>query len=411
MKYIVTFFLLLLLTWHSSANVIRVCPQCEIKSIREAIKVASPFDTIRISQGIYKEGTVIVDKPLFLSGEGWPVMDGEEKNEILRIFSDSVVVEKIVFKNVGISYLHDNAAISLESVKYCRVSNNRLERAFFGIYAKHSSNCEITDNQIIGDAKVEMSSGNAIHLWYCQRMTVEKNVAMKHRDGIYLEFVDDSKIRDNISENNIRYGLHFMFSNRDTYQNNTFRKNGAGVAVMFSRDIEMISNRFENNWGTASYGLLLKEIYDGKIERNIFQRNTIGIYGEGANRLLISQNLFRENGWALKVLGSCMDNTVTKNNFMANTFDLSTNSSRNYNNYDENYWSDYNGYDLNKDGYGDVPFRPMKLFSYMVTTVEPSIVLLRSFFIDIINFAEKVTPMFTPASLIDNKPLMQPWKI
>jgi nitrous oxidase accessory protein len=173
----------------------------------------------------------------------------------------------------------------------------------------------------------------------------------------------------------------------------------------------MINNIFEMNWGTASYGLLLKEIYDGKIEGNRFSKNTIGIYGEGANRLQIVRNVFSENGWALKILGSCFDNIFTQNNFIGNTFDLSTNSSRNYNSYEGNYWSEYNGYDLNRDGFGDIPYRPMKLFSYLVTTVDPSIVLLRSFFIDIINFAEKVTPMFTPASLIDNQPLMKPWTI
>jgi nitrous oxidase accessory protein len=201
-----------------------------------------------------------------------------------------------------------------------------------------------------------------------------------------------------------------MFSNHDKYLGNTFSNNGAGVAVMFSRNIEMTNNTFELNWGTASYGLLLKEIYDGKIIKNKFLYNTIGIYGEGANRIEIMENEFMGNGWALKILGSCADNTISKNNFISNTFDLSTNNSRNYNNYDGNYWSDYSGYDLNKDGRGDIPYRPMKLFSYLVSRVEPSIVLLRSFFIDIIDFAEKVTPMFTPPTLVDSEPLMKPWK-
>lgn len=410
MKQFFLIFLCFLCRGNIYANIITVCDQCETKRIQEAINHASPFDTIQIQSGIYREGTIIIDKPLYLVGDGWPELDGENKNEIMRILSDSVIVKKLVFKNVGISYLHDNAAISLEGVKYCTIEDNHLDQAFFGIYAKHSSHCLIRGNQVVGDAKVEMSSGNAIHLWYCKQMVVENNLARRHRDGIYLEFVDDSQFRNNVSEDNIRYGMHFMFSNRDIYLKNTFRRNGAGVAVMFSRDIQMIENRFENNWGTASYGLLLKEIYDGKIESNTFFRNTIGIYGEGANRIQIAQNEFRENGWAVKVLGSSMDNTFTKNNFVGNTFDISTNSSRNYNNYNGNYWSDYNGYDLDKDGYGDIPFRPMKLFSYMVTTVEPSIVLLRSSFIDIINFAEKVTPMFTPATLLDNRPLMHPWE-
>jgi len=51
-----------------------------------------------------------------------------------------------------------------------------------------------------------------------------------------------------------------MFSNDDVYEDNTFENNGAGVAVMFSKRISMYNNIFKENWGTASYGLLLKEI-------------------------------------------------------------------------------------------------------------------------------------------------------
>ena len=78
------------------------------------------------------------------------------------------------------------------------------------------------------------------------------------------------------------------------------------------------------------------------------------------------------------------------------------------NKFDKNYWSSYSGYDLDKDGVGDVPYRPVKLFSYVVNRTPETIILLRSMFIDIINFAEKVTPMFTPATLLDNTPSMKP---
>ena len=410
MKIWITIFLAITGACKVYASTTEVCSGCLVKSITEAIRISQPGDTLRVMKGTYKEGTIIVDKPLYLLGIDWPILDGESKYEIMRIISDNVTLEGFMFRDVGVSYLNDNAAISLEAAKNCTIANNKFENSFFGIYAKNSTDCIIVNNKLTGAAVAEMSSGNAIHLWYCKKMVVKNNVVEKHRDGIYLEFVDESVIEKNISRNNIRYGLHFMFSNDDKYRGNTFSDNGAGVAVMFSHNIEMINNIFEFNWGTASYGLLLKEIHDGIISENKFMSNTIGIYGEGANRIEIAKNKFIGNGWALKILGSCADNTISKNNFISNTFDLSTNNSRNYNNYDGNYWSDYSGYDLNKDGKGDIPYRPMKLFSYLVGRVEPSIILLRSFFIDIIDFAEKVTPMFTPPTLVDSEPLMKPWK-
>ena len=92
---------------------------------------------------------------------------------------------------------------------------------------------------------------------------------------------------------------------------------------------------------------------------------------------------------------------------MHNSFDLSYNSRLNDNQFEANYWSEYTGYDLNKDGIGDVPHRPVKLFSYVVNQTPEALVLLRSLFVDIINFSEKVSPVFTPDELVDSKPIMK----
>ncbi|MCK5278011.1 MAG: right-handed parallel beta-helix repeat-containing protein, partial [Cyclobacteriaceae bacterium] len=236
---------------------------------------------------------------------------------------------------------------------------------------------------------------------------IEKNQISGHRDGIYFEFVENSKIIENISENNIRYGLHFMFSNYDDYIGNTFKNNGTGVAVMFSDHIIMKNNHFVDNWGTSNYGLLFKEIYDGELSGNIFRNNTIAIFADGSNRIKIINNEFRSNGWAMNIFSSCMDNEIAYNNFISNTFDLTTNGGKNYNDYHDNYWDQYAGYDLDKDGVGDVPYRPVRLFSYLIGKVPESIILLRSFFIDMINIAEKVAPVLTPQSLMDERPKMK----
>ncbi|NNE03910.1 MAG: nitrous oxide reductase family maturation protein NosD, partial [Eudoraea sp.] len=211
----------------------------------------------------------------------------------------------------------------------------------------------------------------------------------------------------NVSSNNVRYGLHFMFSNNDIYENNTFQNNGAGVAVMFSKHIKMLGNTFKENWGTASFGMLLKEINDAEIIGNTFEENTIGINIEGSNRIIYSNNNFVNNGWALKIRGACYTNTFSGNNFLYNSFDISYNSKLNDNVFEKNFWSNYTGYDLDKNGYGDVPYRPVKLFSYIVNRTPETIVLLRSLFMDIIDFSEKVSPVFTPDNLFDTHPLMK----
>lgn len=389
------------------SNTLEVCATCEIKSIKEGVAIASAFDTLLIKRGTYKEFNILIDKPLTLLGENFPVIDGEEQGEIIRIVSNNVTLDGLFIINVGTSYTTDYAAIRVVKSENFLIQNVVLEKLFFGIYLEKSNNGKVYHNKIIGDAIDEYNSGNGIQLWYSKNVIVEKNIVQQVRDGIYLEFSDNVTIKDNSSTDNLRYGLHFMFSNDDVYMNNTFENNGAGVAVMFSKRIKMIGNTFRKNWGTAAFGMLLKEINDAEISGNTFEENTIGINIEGSNRITYANNSFIKNGWAVKVLGACYANTFTKNNFLYNSFDISYNSKLNDNVFDQNYWSDYTGYDLDKNGIGDVPYRPVKLFSYIVNKTPETIVLLRSLFMDIIDFSEKVSPVFTPDNLLDANPLMR----
>jgi len=401
------FFVYLFIGVSLQAQQLKVCVDCSVKTIKEAVKIASKFDTISIGKGVYKEYDILIKKPLTLIGNRDAIIDGNKKGYILKIASDSVTIKGITLKNVGQSYTKDFAAIYISRSNYFKIEDVRLKNVFFGILIEKSHQGIIKNNHISSEAIKEASSGNGIHMWHSSNVLIENNEVHDLRDGIYFEFVTHSKVLNNKSYQNLRYGLHFMFSNNDEYINNTFTNNGAGVAVMFSKFIKMTNNTFIKNWGTASYGLLLKEIYDAEIIQNTFQENTIAINIEGSTRIQYSKNNFIRNGWALKIAGACYANTFSKNNFLNNSFDVSYNSKLNDNSFDNNYWSSYTGYDLDKNGIGDVPYRPVKLFSYVVNRTPETIVLLRSLFVDIINFSEKVSPAFTPDNLADAKPLMK----
>ncbi len=391
----------------SQAATLEVCSTCRWTTVTAAIQAAKAGDRILVKKGLYQEGQITVDKPLHLIGEGFPILDGKNETEILTVMADGVIVEGFQVQNVGTDYLEDRAGIRVRKSRDFVIRNNKLYNTFFGIYLEHSKYGVVEGNELVGKAVDEMSSGNAIHVWYSKGILVTGNQVRNHRDGIYFEFVDSSKVRDNLSEDNLRYGLHFMFSNDDDYSDNIFRRNGAGVAVMFSKRVNMWDNRFEHNWGVSSYGLLLKEIYDAEIWNNIFKENSIAIFLEGATRINYHHNDFIQNGWAIKMSGGCLTNKVYDNNFIGNTFDLSVSSHVNDNTFDHNYWSEYTGYDLDRDGIGDIPFRPMKLFGYVVNQTPEAIILLRSTFVDLINFSEKVSPIFTPTNVFDNEPLMK----
>ena len=147
--------------------------------------------------------------------------------------------------------------------------------------------------------------------------------------------------------------------------------------------------------------------YNNIILNNNFENNTIGIFVEGSNRIKYLRNNFDRNGWAIKFSGGCEENEITYNNFLNNSLDLVVNAKLSSNKFHHNYWSNYSGYDLDKDGVGDIPHYPVRLFSYVLEQAPEAIVLMRSFFVELINFSEKVSPVFTPKQVRDAFPLIE----
>jgi nitrous oxidase accessory protein len=401
-----TFSFLLILSINIFSKEIIVSSSSSVRTIKQAIDLAQDSDKIIIKSGYYAEGNIKINKAVTLVGEGDPVIDGKSEGEIITVTASNVKISNFVIKNSGISYLQENAGIRLEGVENCIISNNKFLGNFFSIYLAKSANCLVEKNYIEGKKNREANSGNGIHLWYCRDVNISNNTILNHRDGIYFEFVRNGRISGNYSEGNLRYGLHFMFSDSCEYRENTFIKNGAGVAVMYTKNVLMEKNKFQHNWGTSSYGILLKDISDSKIIFNEFFENTVGIFIEGCNRVTIEKNNFKKNGWAVKLMANSMGNFFYDNNFIFNSFDISTNSRQNFNTFGRNYWSNYSGYDLNKDGFGDVPFRPVTMFSMIVEKQPTALALLNSIFIKVLDVAESIIPAITPEALTDNKPRM-----
>jgi nitrous oxidase accessory protein len=356
---------------------------------------------------LYREGNIAVNKKISLIGEGYPVLDGEKKHEVLSIYADSVLVEGLKVIRSPYATLTDPCGIKDYNRNYVVIRNNILDDNFFGIYIQAGKHCIIEGNKLKAYGSNEQYAGNGIHCWQSDSITIINNTIDGHRDGIYFEFVFHSLIWRNISKNNIRYGLHFMFSSNNTYIGDTFENNGAGVSVMYSKGITMIDNVFENNWGGGAYGMTLKEMSDCYIYGNKFVKNTTAIRMEGGSRNKFEKNEFLENGWAMNIQASCEDNVITLNNFEGNTFDMSTNGTLVLNTFDKNYWDKYKGYDLNRDGIGDVPYHPISLFAIIAEQNPSAMLLFRSFMVTLLDETEKILPTITPDNFVDNKPLMK----
>jgi nitrous oxidase accessory protein len=391
---------------HAGDGPIVVSPTGPLTSVAEAVRIAPAGARIVVRAGNYREAPIVIDRPLTIVGEGRPVIEPLEATTLIRVTADDVTVRGLVLANVTPSHREDRAALKFEQSSRCVAEDLDVRDAPFGIVVAGSTDCRIAGNTIRGPGSSKRPLGNAIHVWSSTRIAVTDNTVSQHRDGLYFEFAREATVERNESERNSRYGLHFMFSDNCAYRDNRFVANGAGVAVMYSREVAMERNEFHANRGPTAYGLLLKDIDDSRLEANRFSENTVALLIEGGGRIGIVGNRFSQNGWAIRLMANSAANRFERNVFEGNSFDMATNSRATSAVVAGNWWDRYTGYDLDRDGRGDVAFRPVRLFSLLVASHPPSVILMRSGFVDLLETAERALPVLTPETLVDASPLM-----
>lgn len=398
----------LLLVASVSARTIHVGQGRDFTTIRAALVNAKAGDSVLVHPGTYRE-RFTVGKSLTLIGVGRPVIDGLKRGTNVTIAADRVTLRGFRIINSGRSSLHDYCGILVKNSRNVVISDNQMRSNQFSIMLQGCVKSDISHNDVASDIMSMQVMGNAIHCWKSEQLHIHHNKVGHNRDGIYLEFVYESLIDHNTVSGCERYGLHFMFSHHNTYSKNYFSNNLAGVAVMYTHDVHMLHNVFAFNRGGSSYGLLLKEIQRGRIEHNRFTDNTVGILMDGGVELQVRHNLFRNNGWGMRVVASSTNDTIRANNFIGNTFDVSTNSSFNSNTFDGNYWDKYDGYDLDKNGTGDVPYHMLSLFSTLAEKNAGVLLFFHSFLMNLMDMSERLLPSITPDNYVDNMPSLKPF--
>lgn len=396
---------LLLLALAGGPGIVRVGSPAH-PTLATAVAAARAGDTVVVPAGTYREPTLILDRPVTLLGEPGAVLDGEGRRGLLVVRGPEVTVRGLTFRNTGTSYQEDRAAVLLDGAARCTLDANRFEQTFFAIYLSRTVACTVTDNRIVGTPTAEAATGNAIHSWGSRDLVVRGNRMSGHRDGLYFEFTTHATVVDNLSTGNLRYGLHFMYADSSAYVGNRFLANGSGVAVMYSHHVTMRGNHFSRNRGPTAHGLLLKDITDVTLAGNTFDGNSTGVLADGANRLVATDNSFQANGWAIRLLASSADSRFSGNRFRGNSFDVTVNGRQAAARFDGNWWDAYRGWDLDRDGTGDVPHHPVRLFALLVERAPAAMLLQRSLFVRLVDAAERTVPLLTPDAIVDRHPQM-----
>jgi nitrous oxidase accessory protein len=379
-------------------------------SVRQAIAQAAAGDTIQVESGTYP-GNLVLDKPLTLDGVGKPVIRGDGRASVVTVLADGCTIRGLILEHSGGMLVKEDAGLLLRSSGN-HIEQNELRDVLFGIYFFASSRNIVTGNVIHGRAYLGVGErGSGIHIYNASENMIAGNTITQTRDGMYLQYANHSTIRGN-RVSDVRYGLHYMYSDDNTFEDNSFSRNVAGAAIMYSRRINFRRNVFVHNRGVSSFGILFQEDENCVAEDNVFVDNAVGIFMEALRGTVFRRNLIAANDTALRIFSSATGNTFEANNFIDNLSPVEvigrSTDTRWSGAHGGNYWSEYDGYDLNSDGIGDVPFKIQNVFQYLEGDYPRIRIYLYSPASQALAAAEKAFPVFEGSREFDRRPLMKP---
>ncbi len=296
-------------------------------------------------------------------------------------------------------------------------NNSVYENIFVnnGLFVSYSYGSVIADNLVNGKplvylenvSDVVIEDAGQVVLVNCNRITVENLNLTYTTTGVELWMTDNSTIAGNNIKNNNQDAIYLFYSSSNRIFGNNIKNNQGGTWLDISSNNNTIlgNNITDNGYGvqlsrgssnnsisgnkiTANndFGIYLYTSFNNSISgNNITAKNDDGIRLSSSNYNSISGNNITANNWygIMLVPSSCYNsisgnniannhygiaiwemsnyNSIFHNNFVNNWLQVST--YRSFSVWDDgypsggNYWSNYNGTDINHDGIGDTPYR------------------------------------------------------
>ncbi|MEO5343892.1 MAG: nitrous oxide reductase family maturation protein NosD [Gammaproteobacteria bacterium SHHR-1] len=367
--------------------------------------------------GIYS-GPVVIDKPMSIDGRGQVTIDAGGKGSVIVIDSDGVTLQGLRLTNTGESHNDIDSGVQVRG-DYNVVKDNVIDNALFGVDLQQSSNNIVRNNRISSKPFDLGMRGDAVRLWYSFNNKITDNIIRDSRDMVVWYSKDNLIARNDARRG--RYSLHFMYSRFNEVVDNYYQDNSVGIFLMYSDSVRVKNNTIAYAAGPTGMGIGFKETSDVDIIGNQILYCAVGMYldvspydPEATNR--IHDNLVAYSGVGVQFLNDWTGNFMERNRFKGNMTQVVVSGggkTANRNHWENNYWEDYQGFDLDEDGIGDTPY---ELYSYadrIWMDVPPAQFFKGSPVMEALDFLERLAPFSEPKMLVrDKRPRMsQDWVI
>ena len=347
------------------------------EDVQAVVAAAHEGEIVRLVAGVH-QGPVRITHTLTLEGEPGASLVGRGKGTVLSVLADGVHVRNLALSGSGRDATSGDAGVLVDKAHRTVLESLTLDHVLIGLDLRQANDGLVRDCVVRGDVAMPLGMrGDGIRLWESNRNHIEGNMLESVRD-VLAWYADDNWLVDNVIRDS-RYGTHLMHTKGNVVAGNRYEDDVVGVFVMYSRDIDLIGNLVVGAHGAAGMGIGLKESDTIRVSGNRLLGNTVGIYLDTTPQRIggsafLSGNLLGYNATGLRFHGGQTGALVAANNFYENTLQVTVDGHANAagTTFAGNAWSDFAAYDLDRDGYADLPYE-LRSVSGGLTDRRPSL--------------------------------------
>lgn len=387
-----------------------------VGTLQSMMDAALPGATVHIPPGIYP-GALVIDRPITLHAMGAVVVDGRGVGSVITITAPGVTLDGLTVQDSGLGPIGQPAGIAIEADD-ATIRNSTVRQSYIGIAVRGVAGSVIEHNTVLGDAvslpagdgghaassgesepmrampgmmstgpdgvasaptqptedeaghvmggAQATTRGDGISLWNATDAQVLDNTVLGVRDGIYFSYGTHLLAQGNTVTQS-RYAMHDMYALDLTIRSNTLGDSLSGLILMYGGPVVLQRNALiQNRSPSTGYGLLIKDADQVMADGNTIADNRVGIHMENGGARLTNAARLRWNTIGMNEVGielaPASRAAFGSNTIAANTipvlFDGDEHSAAVAWSIDGrgNYWGDYQGYDRNGDGIGDIAY-------------------------------------------------------
>ncbi|MFI5309506.1 MAG: nitrous oxide reductase family maturation protein NosD, partial [Polyangiales bacterium] len=373
-------------------------------SLQASIDAAPQSSSLCLAPGVYL-GPLRIARSLSLFGGRDSVVRSNGSGTTISVDAPGTRLLGFTVDGSGHRFDTDDAAVHVQADDVV-VDGLRIVRATFGVLVERAKRVHLHGNEIEGDTRSPAGlRGDAIRLWETRDSLVDDNHVRGSRD-VAVWYAPHNVFRRNLFEHG-RYGTHFMYSHDNLVQDCELRSNVVGVFVMYSRNVRIEGSRFIDASGAAGMGVGLKESGNITLRDNWFVHDTAALYVDTSplnlgdhddvvgNRFLLSET-------AVVFHGRAKGNAFRDNSFAQNRAQVVVEGGGDAleSPWSGNAFDDYQGYDLDGDGRGDVPYAVRSLSLDLQARYPELAFFADSSALAIVEAVGRLVPLATPHTLV-----------